>query len=89
MNHDFAGAAAQLGIEENWLQKNYRELGYPHRRFGRAVRFSDADIAEINEMSAVRPNVSAPTHWVPAALLELKPGRAPRGRRPAAQGKAN
>lgn len=82
MNHDFAGAAALLGIEENWLRENYRELAYPHRRFGRAVRFSDADIAEINEMSAVRPDASAPAaKQVPVALLELRPGRAPRSQR--------
>ncbi len=79
MHFDYAGAAEQLGLDStNWLEEHKHEL--PHRRFGKFVRFSEADIAEISEMCAVRPAATAAPAAVPLALLDLKPGRALRRR---------
>jgi len=82
-HYNYAGAAELLGLDSpTWLQKHIREL--PHRRFGRYVRFTEADLAEISAMHAVRPFGEAcpsTAQQIPQALLDLKPGRAPGARR--------
>lgn len=72
--------AELLGLEPAWVERNARN--FPHRRFGRFIRFSESDVAEISEMHAVRPaDEPATAPEAPLALVDLKPGRAPRGRR--------
>lgn len=80
---DYDGCATILGLDSaNWLEENIRVL--PHTRLGRYVRFSEDNMREIVTLHLVRPAQSAPTtQQVPAALLDLTPGRAPRPRRKA------
>lgn len=54
INYSYDEAALALGIGVDFLQKNIRD--FPHRGYGTRVLFSEADLAEINEMFAVRPN---------------------------------
>jgi hypothetical protein len=78
---DYDGAAKFLGLDSpNWLQEHIAEL--PCVRLGKFVRFSLANLLEILEIRQCRP--SAAPASVPAALVELKPGRAPRARRKSA-----
>ena len=80
-HYDYLGAAGELGLPSpNWLEEHKTEL--PHREFGKYIRFSEADIDEISEMFAVRPVTTAPPSIVPASLIAITPGRAPRKRRP-------
>ena len=76
-----AEVAEILRIDPTWVERRAKD--HPHHRFGRDIRFTEADAVAFIEAHAVRPSgstpVDAPTE-VPAALLELKPGRAPRRR---------
>ncbi|MEU7183226.1 MULTISPECIES: helix-turn-helix domain-containing protein [Streptomyces] len=51
---DYAEAARRLGIPENWLRDRIGSL--PHRKMGRYVIFSEADLKAISEMYAAHPN---------------------------------
>lgn len=77
---DYPGLAALLNIPESWLRRNIKRL--PHQKYGQYVRFGADEAAQIQELHRVQPGPAAvPT--VAPALLELRPGRAPRGRRAA------
>jgi len=77
-HYDYVEAAVVTGIPERWLRENKSRL--PHRQFGKAVRFTEADLEEISDMSAVRPVSRAQPVEIPPVLLNLKPaGRARRG----------
>jgi excisionase family DNA binding protein len=56
---DYEGAAQQLGQSKSWLQKQVAANAVPHRRLGRSVRFTAADLQEILQMSYRPP--AAPT----------------------------
>ena len=77
MNHDYDGAAAWLNVSKSFLMKRIAQL--PHRKFGDSVRFTEADLEEINEIFAVRPvrpDDEVLPVAVPQAFLDLKPQRA-------------
>ncbi|PBC71519.1 hypothetical protein BX265_6129 [Streptomyces sp. TLI_235] len=78
---DYAGAAKFLSLDSpNWLQEHIDEL--PCTRIGKYVRFSLANLLEILQILAVRPAPTAvESPQIPAGLLNLTPGRAPRPRR--------
>ncbi|PYC83425.1 hypothetical protein C7C46_08800 [Streptomyces tateyamensis] len=81
-DYDYASLAAVLNIPQSWIEKHKAQL--PRIEYGRHVRFSREHAAEIRALFEVRPApastlIDAPS--VPATLLDLKPGRAPRGRR--------
>lgn len=81
-DYDYDGAARELNIPKSWLQKHKDEL--PRIEYGPThIRFAEAHLDEIRAMFTVRPATQAVVAAVPAALLDLKPGRAPRGRRSA------
>jgi hypothetical protein len=77
---DYAGLAAKLRIPETWLRRHIRQL--PHQKYGQYVRFGPEDVALIQADHQVRPGAAVLPSTAPA-LLELRPGRAPRGRRAA------
>lgn len=78
---DYKGAAKVLDLPESWLRRNIKRL--PHQKYGQHVKFGEAEIAEIQEKHRVRPADPASVSHIAPALLELRPGRAPRGRRTA------
>lgn len=83
-DYDYAGLAEALNIPQSWIEKHKAQL--PRIEYGRHVRFSREHAAEIRARFTVRPDTSpglTETPAVPATLLDLKPGRAPRGRRSA------
>ena len=54
--YTYAEAAERLhGISETWLRRHIREL--PHSKFGREVRFTDADLARIPQVVHKEPEV--------------------------------
>ena len=62
----FGEAAAWLNVRESWLRREVTARRVPHRRMGRAVRFSVDDLHSIVATSAVTPEVVA---------SDLKPSR--------------
>lgn len=76
-------AAAELRVPEGWLRKNIKRL--PHKKLGRCVYFTPADIERIdamahNEPQGVRPALTAATSAPqteahPLAGLKPLPGR--------------
>lgn len=50
-------AAAELNLPVSWLQRKAQARLIPHRRYGRHVRFSDADIEAIRAKHAEAPLV--------------------------------
>jgi excisionase family DNA binding protein len=42
-------AAEKLGVKKSWLYERTRRAGLPHRRLGKYVRFSEADLSAIIE----------------------------------------
>lgn len=82
VDYDYDGAAQQLNIPKSWLQKHKDQL--PRIEYGPThIRFAESHLDEIRALFTVRPAAVAAVPSVPAALLELKPGRAPRGKRSA------
>lgn len=83
-DHDYDSAAQELNIPKSWLQKHKDEL--PRIEYGPThIRFTDEHLAEIRKRHTVRPSAEQPAATaVPATLLDLRPGRAPRGRRKSA-----
>jgi hypothetical protein len=79
---DYAAAAKKLKLPQSWLRRNIKRL--PHQKYGQHVRFGPEEIAEIQAIHRVRPADPAALPHVAPALLELRPGRAPRGRRTSA-----
>jgi hypothetical protein len=55
--HTAAETAAILGVSETLVRKNVRERVWPARRLG-GLKFTDADIAEIIELSKIAPAVA-------------------------------
>lgn len=53
-------AAAELNISQSWLENRVQARQIPHRRYGRAVRFTDADIDAIRAMHQEAPINAAP-----------------------------
>ena len=51
-------AAAKLCVAPKWLYERTRKNAVPHRRLGKYIRFSDADLAAI-VANAVAPTNSA------------------------------
>lgn len=64
-DHDYESTAAQLKMSAAWLKKNIRDL--PHQKYGRKVRFTDEQIAEIRRRFERRPDEAA------APTTELRP----------------
>jgi hypothetical protein len=64
-------AAERSGIPLDWLKRNIATI--PHRRYGRCVRFTDQDLAEITEMRRQGP--SAGTAFTPVASAMPTPSR--------------
>jgi excisionase family DNA binding protein len=54
-----AEAAELLNVTQNWLEESVSAQTIPHRRLGRKIRFSQADLDSLIEQSARRP-VSSP-----------------------------
>lgn len=48
----FAEVADMTGLRESWLRKKVSEQSIPHRRVGKHVRFSHADINDLIDQSA-------------------------------------
>lgn len=67
-----------LDVDPTWVARRAKD--HPHHRFGRDIRFTEADALAFIEAHAVQPAGFTPAE-VPAALLELKPGRASRSRK--------
>lgn len=69
----YAEAAAELGVEVSWLQRHIKEL--PHKKLGRVVYFTDADLARIDEMFHHEPTQAATPRAAGSngQLLTLKP----------------
>ncbi len=59
-------AAARLRLRASTLRTWARSGKVPHRRLGRALRFSEADLRQIVE-AAARP-AAAPAGWIPVPL---------------------
>ncbi|MGH3586236.1 MAG: helix-turn-helix domain-containing protein [Pseudonocardia sp.] len=79
--YDFAEAADELRVEESWLRRHSKRL--PRQKFGRTVRFSDADLDRIREIHHVEPEQAAPVHVGSRSPSELKPLPARSSRTPA------
>lgn len=47
--------ADRFGLSVQWLLKLTYEKGWPHRRLGRTVKYSDKDIAAIMELMEGEP----------------------------------
>ena len=62
----FTEAASWLAVTESWLRLAVAAKRVPHRRIGRAVRFSPDDLNQI---------VAAATVTVPKGSTELRPSR--------------
>ncbi|MEV6777029.1 hypothetical protein [Streptomyces syringium] len=80
---DYTEAARRLGIPELWLRQRISAL--PHRKLGKWVRFTRADLELISEMHSIHPDTGALMHVAAArseSLADLKP--ATRARRRAA-----
>lgn len=77
----YKAAAEVLDLPESWLRRNIKRL--PHQKFGQHVKFGEEELAEIQAKHKVRPVDPAALPHIAPALLELRPGRAPRGRRSA------
>ncbi|MEU9245817.1 helix-turn-helix domain-containing protein [Streptomyces sp. NPDC048385] len=78
----YAEAASELGVEESWLRRHIKRL--PHSKVGRAVYFTDSDLARIDELfhhepsagplaNAAKPSSSAGSH--PLSHLRPLPSR--------------
>lgn len=85
-DYDYAGLALALNIPQSWIEKHKRDL--PRIEYGpQHIRFTRQHAAEIREMFTVRPATApeaADVPTMPIALMDLHPGRAPRGRRASA-----
>lgn len=44
---NYAEAAARLGVTETWLRNKVRRKAVPHIKYGRYVKFTEDDLAEI------------------------------------------
>ena len=55
----FTEVAGMTGLRESWLRKKVSEQSIPHRKVGKHVRFSHADINDLIEQSA-KPTVTLP-----------------------------
>ncbi|MFG2679237.1 DNA-binding protein [Streptomyces sp. NPDC048392] len=71
-------AAEELGIEESWLRRHIKQL--PHKKLGRTVYFTDADLERIDQLHHHEPTtgpLAAPPKPSPAAaphpLANLRP----------------
>lgn len=49
----YAEAAEELGVKESWLRDNVKQL--PHKKLGRFVYFTDADLDRIDELAHHEP----------------------------------
>lgn len=56
---DYAHAAHVLRLPDSWLREKVPELNLPHSEYGRHVRFTPDDIAEIRRMHH-KPETNAP-----------------------------
>ncbi|MFF3928621.1 helix-turn-helix domain-containing protein [Streptomyces hirsutus] len=75
-------AAEELGVEESWLRRHIKEL--PHKKVGRSVYFTDADLERIDALHhreptagplAARPPQPATAGAHPLANLRPLPRR--------------
>jgi excisionase family DNA binding protein len=51
----YAEAAQRLSVRQSWLENAVQHRLVPHRRLGRQVRFTPADLAEIVEQARTAP----------------------------------
>jgi excisionase family DNA binding protein len=61
-------AAKMLHLSPTWLYERTRKNAIPHHRFGRYIRFTEADLDDIITMAS-RPNSDSPEKRVKSALL--------------------
>ncbi len=61
-------AARRLQVRESTLRTWAREGKVPHRRLGRALRFSEADLAAIVDASARAPAVAVAVAAAPVPI---------------------
>lgn len=47
--------ATHLGVSRRWIYERTRTYAIPHRRFGRTVRFTPADVAAIEKQHLMAP----------------------------------
>ncbi|MFE2352242.1 hypothetical protein [Kitasatospora cineracea] len=66
----YEGLAEYLGINHLWLRRHIKAL--PHEKYGREVRFSATNVAEIRAMHSHTPLPAAPEE---APLVPLATGR--------------
>lgn len=65
----YAELAAHLGISQSWLRHKIRSL--PHEKYGRWVRFSRDNVAQIRQMHAIDPAATLAT--TASGLRDLVP----------------
>lgn len=63
--HTEAGVAEVLGISTELVGKWRRKFDWPCVRFGRQVRFTDEQLAEIVRRHTVTPSPAAPAEGIP------------------------
>jgi hypothetical protein len=70
----YAEAAAELGVEVSWLQRHIKKL--PHKKLGRVVYFTDADLERIDALFHHEPTQAATPRAAgsqPSNVTALKP----------------
>lgn len=67
--HAYPEAAVLLRVPERWLRRNISRL--PHSKKGRVVTFTDADLAAIDAMHRVEPQVAVVAMGTPSELRPL------------------
>lgn len=68
----YASAAEEFDLPERWLRNNISRL--PHRKFGRYVRFSEADMHAISAQFAHTDPITAAANSAPVtAMPDIKP----------------
>ena len=65
-DYSVAEAAAALGMSRRWLSAQAATRQVPHYRHGNRFLFSAAHLAEIREMSEVRPQPQSQPQSLPA-----------------------
>lgn len=68
----YESAAAEFDLPERWLRNNISRL--PHRKFGKYVRFSEADMHAISAQFANTDPITAAAGNTPVtAMPDIKP----------------
>ncbi|MEV1081922.1 hypothetical protein AB0I98_27345 [Streptomyces sp. NPDC050211] len=73
----YGEAAERLNIPEKWLRERISTL--PHRKFGKFVQFTEADLRAISDMHFVNPGAASEKDGT-SALMSLQPSKRSRKR---------